>query len=83
MDEKQKLDLFAGECAARAVLNQANESLDKEHRRTAMNELNSRIEDWKNIKMESLGDLLLDGTFDVIKTENGKESPREVRYTLF
>ena len=78
LDEERKADLFAGECAAGAILDRANEALGMEHRRTAWTELQGRIEDWKGINTETLGDLLLYGTYDVIKFENGKEAPREV-----
>lgn len=44
-----------------------------------MAELQSRVEDWKGHKMDHFGDLLLFGSFTVLKGESAKEVEREVR----
>lgn len=45
-----------------------------------MYELRERVEDWKGHKLDSFGDLLLHGTYQVIKgdTSNPKDQEREV-----
>ena len=78
MDEEIKVDLLAGEVAAGSILDRANQALDKEHRLSAMTELQSRVEDWKGHKMDHFGDLLLHGNFTVLKGEGAKEVEREV-----
>lgn len=79
LDEERKVDLVEGETAAMAILDRANDALGKEHRLAAMTELQSRVEDWKGHKMEHFGDLLLHGSFTVLKGEGAKEVEREVR----
>ena len=46
-----------------------------------MTELHNRVEDWKGHRLESFGDLLLHGTFQVIKGDSSspKDQEREVR----
>ena len=79
MDEERKADLEEGERAAGSILDRANEALGKEHRLAAMTELQGLVEDWKGHKMDHFGDLLLYGSFTVLKGEGAKEVPREVR----
>ena len=45
-----------------------------------MVELRERVEDWKGHRLETFGDLLLHGTYHVIKgdTTNPKDTEREV-----
>jgi cell division control protein 24 len=47
-----------------------------------MIELRERVEDWKGHRLESFGDLLLHGTYHVIKgdTTNPKDQEREVSF---
>jgi len=45
--------------AIQDVLNQANSAVDKEHREAAVHELYQRVDDWKGIKRDSFGELLL------------------------
>jgi cell division control protein 24 len=46
-----------------------------------MAELRERVEDWKGHRLDSFGDLLLHGTFQVIKGDSSspKDQEREVR----
>ena len=44
-----------------------------------MQELKDRVEDWKGHRVEVFGDLLLHGTYTVLKGENtAKDAEREV-----
>jgi cell division control protein 24 len=47
-----------------------------------MVELKERVEDWKGHRLENFGDLLLHGTYHVIKgdTANPKDQEREVSF---
>ena len=66
--------------ATSAILAKANEAIDNETRIVAMNDLKSRVDDWKGHNMERFGGLLVYGTHTVLKGEApGKEVEREVR----
>ena len=82
LDEERKADLTDGIEAAQSILHRANDALDKEHRLAAVGELQSRVEDWKGHKIDHFGELLLYGSFTVLKGEGAKEVEREVR-TIF
>lgn len=60
----------------------ANNAIAKEARKQAVDELSQRVEDWKGHKIEHFGDLLLNGTYTVLKGEGTKEVEREVRLDL-
>ena len=68
--------------AATSILHRANEAVAKEQRLAAVNELQSRVEDWKGHQIDHFGDLMLFGTFTVLKGEGPKEVEREVRDIL-
>ena len=65
--------------AATSILLRANEAVAKEQRLAAVAELQSRVEDWKGHQIDHFGDLMLFGTFTVLKGEGAKEVEREVR----
>ena len=71
-------DLEEGRLAAKSILSRADEALDKEHRVEAVGELAGRVEDWKGHKIDHFGDLLLYGSYTVLKGEGAKEVEREV-----
>ena len=75
--EKQQ-DLEEGEAAARSILARADEAVQKEHHAAAVNELQSRVEDWKGHKINHFGELLHFGTYTVLKGEGAKVVEREV-----
>jgi cell division control protein 24 len=54
--------------------------VDREERNEAVEELKGRVEDWKGHKIEAFGDLLLHGTFTVLKGDisSAKNNEREV-----
>lgn len=79
MDEERRDDISTGIDAASAVLKRTNEAVDMEDRKEALEELKSRVEDWKGHRIEGFGDLLLYGTFTVLKGDGGsKDQEREV-----
>lgn len=65
------------------MLDFANEAIHKEHLAAAVVDLSERVDDWKALKMESFGDLLRFGTFQVVKGDSGKDSEREVCVLCF
>jgi cell division control protein 24 len=58
----------------------SNAAIDRQERTDAISEIRDRVEDWKGHKLENFGDLLLFGTFQVIKGDPGnpKDQEREV-----
>lgn len=63
--------------AANRVLKEANDAVDQELRREAREDMEARVEDWKNHQIDQFGDLLLHGHFPVV---NGKsDGQKEVR----
>ena len=77
-DESLVADLVEGKLAAEAIMERAQEAVDKEHRVEAVAELQGRVEDWKGHRIQSFGELLLFGTYTVLKGEGAKEVEREV-----
>ena len=69
--------------AATSILHRANEAVAKEQRLAAVTELQHRVEDWKGHQIDHFGDLMLFGTFTVLKGEGAKEVEREVREIFF
>ncbi|OJD13995.1 hypothetical protein AJ78_05608 [Emergomyces pasteurianus Ep9510] len=61
------------------VLDQANHAVDKEHLANAVDDLATRVDDWKALKVEVFGELLRFGTFTVLKGDGGRDTEREVR----
>ena len=69
--------------AATSILLRANEAVAKEQRLAAVTELQNLVEDWKDHQIDHFGDLMLFGTFTVLKGEGAKEVEREVRDIFF
>lgn len=64
---------------ASSILEQSNAAIDRQERIDAVQELRDRVEDWKGHRVEVFGDLLLHGTYTVLKGENtAKDTEREV-----
>lgn len=61
-------------------MQRTNAAVDREERNEAVEELKNRVEDWKGHKIEAFGELLLHGTFTVLKGESSapKGNEREV-----
>jgi len=66
LDETMKTDLTAGIEASNRVLREANDAVDQELRREAREDLESRVDDWKNHQIDHFGDLLMHGQFMVV-----------------
>ncbi len=83
LDEALRADIDSGIDAASAVLRATNAAVDREERNEAVLELRERVEDWKGHRLDAFGDLLLHGTFSVIKGDptTSKEQEREVNIT--
>jgi hypothetical protein len=64
-----------------SILQQANASIAREEREDALLDLSDRVEDWKSLRMEAFGDLMLFGTFSVLKGDGGgKDQEKEVGF---
>lgn len=64
------------------VLQEANAAIDKETRQNALVDLKERVEEWKSLKLENFGALMLFGTFTVLKGDGGsKDQEKEVSCT--
>lgn len=78
-DEDTKIDLVAGCESAERVLKKANEAVNRDLLDEALEDLISRVDDWKNHKVEQFGKLMLHGTYGVITGKNDQE--KDVRFT--
>lgn len=86
LDEERREDLRMGKEAATSVLSRTNKAVDREEKAEAVQELKMRVEDWKGHRVEGFGELLLYGTFTVLKSENlasGKDGERQYHVYLF
>jgi hypothetical protein len=73
--------LIVGKEAATSVLSRTNHAVDREEKAAAVQELKMRVEDWKGHRVEGFGELMMYGTFTVLKSENiasGKDAERQV-----
>ena len=82
-DEGLKADLEDAINVIQAVQEQANASIDRDNRLAARDDVQARVEDWRKLKVESFGELLLFGTFAVQKSDSGKDNEREYHIYLF
>jgi cell division control protein 24 len=65
------------------VLDRANALLQKADLAKEVAELVTLVDDWKGHQLSHFGDLVLSGTFPVVKGESSKDSQRDVRPTSF
>lgn len=82
-DLEKRQDLEEGEAAAKSIMTRADEAVQKEHHDTAVNELQSRVEDWKGHRINHFGELLHFGNYTVLKGEGAKVVEREYKVYLF
>ncbi|KAI9858167.1 MAG: hypothetical protein M1813_007816 [Trichoglossum hirsutum] len=75
---EQQSDLDSGYHASQRVLERANDAVDKVVRNEAVEDLATRVEDWKGHRIEQFGELLLYGTFTVVKGDGRTDVEREV-----
>ena len=78
LDPEKQRDLEEGQAAAKSIMARANEAVKKEHHAAAVNELQSRVEDWKGHRINHFGELLHFGNYTVLKGEGAKVVEREV-----
>ena len=81
--EDLKADIAEAILIIQGVLQQADASIDKDTKEDALRELNERVEDWKSLKTKEFGDLLLMGTFSVLKDSALREQEKEYHIYLF
>jgi cell division control protein 24 len=62
---------------------QADASIDKETREDALQDLQERIDDWKGAQISTFGELLLLGTFNVMKDSTMRAEEKEYHIFLF
>ena len=63
------------------VLHEADAAIDKETRQNALQDLKDRVEEWKSLKVSTFGELMLFGTFTVLKGDAGaKDQEKEVSF---
>lgn len=79
LGEDMKKDLSDGILSSNRVLREANEAVDQELRREARDDLEARVDDWKNHQIDHFGELLLNGQFMVL---TGK-SDLQKEYTIY
>lgn len=73
MDLSDAVEIIQG------VLQEANAAIDKETRQNAFTDLEERVEEWKSLKVRTFGELMLFGTFIVLKGDGGsKDQEKEV-----
>jgi hypothetical protein len=74
-----KEDLAGAIETIQSILQQANTSIAREEREDALLDLQDRVEDWKSLRVDSFGELMLFGTFSVLKGDGGgKDQEKEV-----
>ncbi|KAL9125120.1 MAG: hypothetical protein Q9217_005628 [Psora testacea] len=78
LDEARRRNLDDGIAAAESILHSANDAIHKEQRLSAVVDLQQRVEDWKGHKIDHFGELLLHGSYTVLKGEGAREVEREV-----
>ncbi|KAL9473283.1 hypothetical protein ACSS6W_007663 [Trichoderma asperelloides] len=77
-DPETKEDLLQGCEAAERVLQKANEAVNRDLLDEALEELMTRVDDWKSHKIESFGKLLLHGVYGVITGKSEQEKDYEI-----
>ena len=82
-DEALRNDLDGAISVIEDVLNQADASIDKETRDDALQDLQDRIDDWKTLQLPTFGELLLMGTFNVMKEGSLRSEEKEYHIYLF
>ncbi|KAK3376479.1 Pleckstrin homology domain-containing protein [Lasiosphaeria ovina] len=77
-DEATKADLSAGIAAAERVLQKANEAVGRDLLDEALEDLITRVDDWKNHRVDQFGKLLLHGVYTVITGKSDQEKDYEI-----
>lgn len=78
-----KMDLANAISIIQEVLHLADASIDKETREDALKDLKDRVDDWKGLTLSDFGELLLFGTFNVLKDGGIRDQEKEYHIFLF
>jgi cell division control protein 24 len=71
--EETRADLTAGIEAAERVQQKANEAVDRDLLDEAVEDLVTRVEDWKKHRVDQFGKLLLHGVYTVVTGKGDQE----------
>jgi cell division control protein 24 len=82
-DENLKADISSAVAVIQDVLMQADASIDKETRDEAVTDLEERVDDWKTLQIRTFGELLLLGSFMVMKEGGLRSDEKEYHIYLF
>lgn len=82
-DKEQIEDLQEGIAAVERINSKVNEAVRKVDNTKVVEDLRTRVDDWKGHRLEQFGALLLNGQFTVIKGEGKGEIEREYQIYLF
>ncbi|KAL8378067.1 hypothetical protein RB595_008659 [Gaeumannomyces hyphopodioides] len=77
-DEEIKADLSAGIQGAERALSKANEAVDRDLLDEALEDLKSRVDDWKSHQVTQFGSLLLHGVHTVLTGKTEAERDYEI-----
>ncbi|KAI1820261.1 Rho guanyl nucleotide exchange factor [Xylaria intraflava] len=77
-DPETKAELAKGIEAAERVLKQANEAVNRELLKEAIEDLKQRVDDWKSHNVEQFGKLLLHGVYTVLTGRGDQEKDYEI-----
>ncbi|KAI1439019.1 Rho guanyl nucleotide exchange factor [Xylaria sp. CBS 124048] len=77
-DPDTKAELAKGIEAAERVLKQANEAVNRELLKEAIEDLKVRVDDWKSHNVEQFGKLLLHGVYTVLTGRGDQEKDYEI-----
>lgn len=77
LDEEKRAAIERGTVAITNILDFTNSYLAKQEQHKIVQDLKDQVEDWKSHRVEAFGELLLHGTFVVIKGD-GMNTEREV-----
>lgn len=81
-DHETKEDLIAGCEAADRFLHKANEAVNRDLLDEAVDDLVSRVDDWKSHKVEQFGRLILHGVYGVLTGKADQEKDVSIRATV-
>ncbi|ERS97639.1 hypothetical protein HMPREF1624_05810 [Sporothrix schenckii ATCC 58251] len=76
--EDERLDLDAGIAAAERALQKANEAVNRDLLEEALEDLKSRVDDWKNHRVDQFGKLLQHGVYTVVTGKSDQEKDYEI-----
>ncbi len=82
-DAETKADLIAGCEAAERVLRKANDAVHRDVLDEALEDLITRVDDWKSHRVEQFGRLLLHGVYGVLTGKADQEKDVRIACLCF